>query len=83
MKHGLSVPSTRSVLPPPSVAEVILNVTSYNVTEGGENPIVCAEIQDPDPDTVMCPVKFEFSVVFNIEEDTTGVEQINSNYEYC
>ena len=83
MKHGLSVPSTRPVLPPPSVARVILNVTSYNVTEGGENPIVCAEIQNPDPDTVMCPVEFEFFVVFNSEEDTTGVEQINSNYEYC
>ena len=83
MKHGLSVPSTRPVLPPPSVARVILNVTSYNVTEGGENPIVCAEIQNPDPDKVMCPVEFEFFVVFNSEEDTTGVEQINSNYEYC
>ena len=28
VKHGLSVPSTRSVLPPPSVAEVILNVAT-------------------------------------------------------
>ena len=77
VKHGLSVPSTCPVLPPPSVAEVILNVTSYNVTEGGENPIVCAEIQNPDPDTVLCPLDFELSVTFNSLRDTAGVKQIN------
>ena len=52
---------------------MILNVTSYNVTEGGENPIVCAEIQDPDLDRVMCPVDFEFFLTFTSIEDTAGV----------
>ena len=61
----------------PSVAEVILSVTSYNVTEGGENPEICAEIQNPDPDTVICPVDFEFSVTFNSVTDTAGVKQMH------
>ena len=52
---------------------MILNVISYNVTEGGENPIVCAEIQDPNPDTAMCPVDFEFSLTFTSVKDTAGV----------
>ena len=56
---------------------MILNVTSYNVTEGGENPRVCAEIQNPDPDTDMCPVDFEFSVTFNSVTDTAGVKQMH------
>ena len=56
---------------------MILNVTSYNVTEGGENLTVCAEIQNPDPDTVMCPVDVEFSVTFNSVTDTAGVKQIH------
>ena len=57
-------------------------MTSYNVTEGGENPIVCAEIQNPDPDKVMCPVEFKFSVAFASVEDTAGMKQIYFNY-YC
>ena len=58
---------------------MILNgtIASYNVTEGGENPIVCAEIQNPDPDTVTCPVDFEFSVTFTSIRDTAGVKQIH------
>ena len=72
--------STCPVLPPPSVAEVILNVTEHNVIEGGENPIVCAEIQTPDPDTVMCPVEYEFYVAINSARDTAGVKQITIFY---
>ena len=53
---------------------MILNVISHNVTEGGENPIVCAEIQNPDPHTVMCSVDFEFSLTFTSVRDTAGVK---------
>ena len=65
-----------TVLPSPSVAEVILNVIEHNVTEGGENPMVCAEIQNPDPDTVMCPVEFKVPLTFISVRVTAGVKRI-------
>ena len=48
-------------------------MSEYNVTEGKENPIICAEIQDP-PANVMCPVDFEFRLAFNSVTDTAGEE---------
>ena len=68
----MSAASTSPVLPPP-VIRVGLNMSEYNVTEGGENPIICAEIQDP-PASVMCPVNFEFFLAFNSISDTAGEE---------
>ena len=52
-------------------------MSEYSVTEGKENPIICAEIQDP-PANVMCPVDFEFRIAFNSVTDTAGEESDES-----
>ena len=51
-------------------------MSEYNVTEGfrKENPIICAEIQDPDLNKVMYPVDFEFYLTFNSVQDMAGEE---------
>ena len=53
-------------------------MSEYNVTEGKENTTICAEIQDPDPDKVMCPVNFKFNLAFNSVTDTAGEESDKS-----
>ena len=68
---GLSSASTSPVLPSP-VIKVGLNMSEYNLTEGGENPTICAEIQDPDPEKVLCPVNFKFRLAFNSVTATAG-----------
>ena len=52
-------------------------MSEYSVTEGKENPTICAEIQDP-PANVMCPVDFEFRISFNSVTDTAGEESDES-----
>ena len=74
---GLSSAPTFPVLPPP-VIRVALNMSEYNVTEGKENPTICAEIQDPDPDKVMCPVNFKFRLALNSVTNTAGEESDKS-----